>query len=98
MSLRAKIEAIVYVAEEPVTVDQILEVVADDLSAELAKPAEGSLPIEETADRSQPDEILADAKQEAKQQRERSRRRVREECSDSREGDASASRQCVQYI
>src|SRR3954452_17226287 len=89
MSLKAKIEVIIYAAEEPVTIDQIIAVVADEISAELAlQPAESSLPLEITdSGESQAaqspaeaaaDPALADAKQEAKQVRERSRRRVRE--------------------
>jgi segregation and condensation protein B len=86
VSLRAKIEAIVYAAEEPVTVDQILAVVADEISTEQSsQPAESPLPMEtDVADENQThnsqaaDHALIDAKQEAKQQRERDRRRVRE--------------------
>jgi segregation and condensation protein B len=88
MSLKAKIEAIIYAAEEPVTIDQIIAVVADEISVEHAsQPAEGSLPLEindsgesraEASAEVDPDPALADAKQEAKQVRERGRRRVRE--------------------
>jgi segregation and condensation protein B len=85
MSLKAKIEAIIYAAEEPVTVDQILGVVADEISAELAaQPTEAPLPIdssdqsEAVAEPQAAEATLADAKHEAKQQRERGRRRVRE--------------------
>jgi segregation and condensation protein B len=87
MSLKAKIEAIIYAAEEPVTIDQIIAVVADEISTEHAsEPAESSLPLEinESSDSQIPapapegDQSLADAKQEAKELRERSRRRVRE--------------------
>lgn len=87
MSLRAKIEAIIYAAEEPVTVDQIVAVVSDEISTEIgAQPAESPLPLDtetsEAAVESQPqaeaEHTLTDAKQEAKQQRERGRRRVRE--------------------
>ena len=82
MSLKAKIEAIIYAAEEPVSVDQILSVVADEISAELAsQAAEASLPIEGSdaaTGQTEADQTLLDAKQEAKQQRERGRRRVRE--------------------
>jgi segregation and condensation protein B len=86
MSLKAKIEAIVYAAEEPVTVEQILAVVADEISTEQSsQPAETPLPMEtdgpadQVAESSQTtDNSLADAKQEAKQKRERGRRRVRE--------------------
>src|SRR5712672_1788981 len=86
MSLKAKIEAIIYAAEEPVTIDQIIAVVADEISTEHAsEPAESSLPLEINESDSQAealapegDQTLADAKQEAKELRERSRRRVRE--------------------
>jgi len=82
MSLKAKIEAIIYAAEEPVTIEQILSVLADEISAELgSKHAEAPLPMEVVEIDSQPTEsnqVLSDAKQEAKQQRERGRRRVRE--------------------
>lgn len=85
MSLKAKIEAIIYAAEEPVTVDQILGVIADEISTELAaEPAEAPLPIdgENPAEaESQPaesEQTLTDAKLEAKQHRDRGRKRVRE--------------------
>lgn len=88
MSLKAKIEAIIYAAEEPVAVDQILAVVADDISAERAShPTEGELPIETAPDvkptgesqaDSESEQALTDAKLEAKQQRDFGRRRVRE--------------------
>src|SRR5262249_46640764 len=82
MSLKAKIEAIIYAAEEPVTIVQVLSVVADEISAELgSRTSEAPLPMEVVEIDSQlteSDQTLSDAKQEAKQQRERSRRRVRE--------------------
>lgn len=87
MSLKAKIEAIIYAAEEPVTVDQIVAVVSDEISTEIgAQPSDSLLPLDtetsEAAVESQPqaeaEHTLTDAKQEAKQQRERGRRRVRE--------------------
>ena len=87
MSLKAKIEAIIYAAEDPVTVDQIIAVVADEISSERAAAGvETALPIEsseeipqaEPSSESQPDPVLADAKQQARQQREDARRRVRE--------------------
>ena len=82
MSLKAKIEAIIYAAEEPVTIEQILSVTADEISAELgSQPSEASLPmavVESDGHPTESDQTLADAKQDAKQQRERSRRRVRE--------------------
>jgi len=82
MSLKAKIEAIIYAAEEPVTIEQVLSVVADEISAELgSRTSEAPLPMEVVEIDSQlteSDQTLSDAKQEAKQQRERSRRRVRE--------------------
>jgi len=86
MSLKAKIEAIIYAAEEPVTVDQILEVVADEIPTELAfEPAETPLPIDADnppavteSQPAEPEQSLTDAKLEAKQHRDRGRRRVRE--------------------
>src|SRR5437660_4309074 len=82
MSLKAKIEAIIYAAEEPVTIEQILSVTADEISAELgSQPSEASLPmavVESDGHPTESDQTLADAKQDAKQQRERSRRRVRD--------------------
>jgi segregation and condensation protein B len=84
MSVKAKIEAIVYAAEEPVTVDQILAVVGDELSMEQAQTAEQSLPIESEEHQSaespgqQSEQTVLDAKQQAKQQRDHGRRRVRE--------------------
>src|SRR5436305_9564106 len=82
MSLKAKIEAIIYAAEEPVTIEQILSVVADDISADLgSQTSEAALPmevVESDGNHTEPDQTFADAKQEAKQHRERSRRRVRE--------------------
>lgn len=85
MSLKAKIEAIIYAAEEPVTIDEILSVIADEISADLAaEPTEAPLPIDGGASETEPlpqaeaEQTLADAKQEAKQQRDRGRRRVRE--------------------
>jgi segregation and condensation protein B len=86
MSLKAKIEAIVYAAEEPVTVDQILAVVADEISTEqAAQLTEGSLRIEGEAAQEESattEATPSDAKQEAKQQRDRGRKRVREVLSE----------------
>src|SRR5512141_1790764 len=39
MSLKSKLEAIIYAAEEPVTVDQIVDVLKDVAPEELAPPA-----------------------------------------------------------
>ena len=82
MSVKAKIEAIIYAAEEPVTVEQIIDVIGDELSTEQAvPPAENVLPIDGAqpqAEEQAPEQTLSDAKQEAKQQRDRARRRVRE--------------------
>ena len=83
MSLKAKIEAIIYAAEEPVTIDQIMEVVADEISAEQSpQPVDNVLPIDGVEREAEPiaeaEQTLVDAKQEAKHQRDRSRRRVRE--------------------
>src|SRR5438067_9452179 len=84
MTLKAKIEAIIYAAEEPVTVEQMLAVLADELSAELAAhTAETSLSTQ-AGDGNEPQphveasHMSSDVKQEAKQQRERARRHVRE--------------------
>ena len=85
MSLKAKIEAIIYAAEEPVTVDQILGVVADEIPTELpSEPAETPPPVDTdnpaavTESRpAEPEQSLIDAKWEAQQHRERGRRRVR---------------------
>ena len=82
MSLKAKVEAIIYAAEEPVTIEQILSVISDEISAELgSQTSEVPSPLEVvTGDNHQaePQQTLTDAKQEAKHQRERSRRHVRE--------------------
>jgi segregation and condensation protein B len=87
VSLKAKIEAIIYAAEDPVTVDQIIAVVADEISSERAAAGvETPLPIDSGEDmpqaeptaEAQPDPALADAKQQARQQSEDARRRVRE--------------------
>jgi segregation and condensation protein B len=84
MSLKAKIEAIVYAAEEPATVDQILAVVGDELSAEQVQASERSLTID--SDESEPGDVssqdseqtLTDAKQQAKRKRDVGRRRIQE--------------------
>ena len=79
MTVKAKIEAIVYAAEEPVTIDQIFAVLADELSAEQSsQSAESSLPVENVESDQAAQQSLSDAKQEAKQHRERGRRRIRE--------------------
>jgi segregation and condensation protein B len=82
MGLKGKIEAIIYAAEEPVTVDQILAVLADDVTAEEGPRAQDStLPIETAPDVAPQElagETLADAKADARQTRERGRRRIRE--------------------
>ncbi|HWC17298.1 MAG TPA: SMC-Scp complex subunit ScpB [Terriglobales bacterium] len=84
MSLKAKIEAIIYAAEEPVTIDQIIAVVADELSSEQpAQLIDNVLPID-SADREPEaqvqgeEQVVSDDKHEAKQQRDQGRRRVRE--------------------
>jgi len=83
MSLKAKIEAVIYAAEEPVTIDQIMAVVADELSVENPAPPPDNVLSIDSAERDpepQPEEeqALSDAKQEAKQQRDRGRRHIRE--------------------
>ncbi|MBV9072048.1 MAG: SMC-Scp complex subunit ScpB [Acidobacteria bacterium] len=79
MSIKAKIEAIVYAAEEPVTIDQVLAVLADEIAAE--QHAESCPPLEameHNASDVNDGRALADAKHEAKQQRDLGRKRVRE--------------------
>jgi segregation and condensation protein B len=82
MNLKAKIEAIIYAAEEPVTIEQILSVVADEVSVELgSQPPDAPTSvdtIESDGHQAEPHLVLTDTKQEAKQQRQRSQRRVRE--------------------
>ena len=83
MSLKAKVEAIIYAAEEPVTIDQMMAVVADQLSGEQpSPPIDNVLPIDSVEREPEPqaeeEPPPVDAKQEAKQQRDRGRRRVRE--------------------
>lgn len=62
--MKAKIEAIIYAAEEPVTVDQILGVVADDIASEQSAESTSETSEAQPAD--------------AKQQRDCGRKRVRE--------------------
>jgi segregation and condensation protein B len=98
MSLKAKIEAIIYAAEEPVTVDQILAVVQDEIESDEQNTAaeaandvatEGVEPHNEgpTAPNDAEPELQAAPAQkspedlqklQAKQKRDRGRRRVRE--------------------
>lgn len=83
MSLKAKIEAIIYAAEEPVTVDQIMAVVGDELSIEKpAQPVDNVLRID-SAERvpeapAEDQHALGDTQEEARQQRDRGRRHLRE--------------------
>ena len=82
MSLKAKLEAIIYAAEEPVTIEQIVSVLQDEISANLGSQSSEAPPsvdaIESDEHQPEPHLVLTDAKQEAKQQRQRSQRRVRE--------------------
>jgi len=82
MSLKAKLEAIIYAAEEPVTIEQIVSVLQDEISADLGSQSSEAPPsvdaIESDERQPEPHLVLTDAKQEAKQQRQRSQRRVRE--------------------
>lgn len=71
MSLKAKIEAIIYAAEEPVTVDQIFGVVAEDIAAE-----QSAAPMPESIDGEGSESSAASL--DAKQKRDRGRKRVRE--------------------
>src|SRR5258708_23843873 len=97
MNLKAKIEAIIYAAEEPVTVDQILAVVQDEIEYD-EQQASAALTEESASDgvepqnegptagnEEQPETNAAAAEppedlqqKQAKQQKDRGRRRVRE--------------------
>jgi segregation and condensation protein B len=88
MSLKSKIEAIIYAAEEPVTVDQIVDVLKDVAPQELAPPAQtqpdvtaaesADAPVVETGhtDENVPAQP-ADPKATAKAERAAQRARVR---------------------
>jgi segregation and condensation protein B len=101
MSLKAKIEAIIYAAEEPVTVDQILAVIQDEIRSDEQNTSalaadesvtDGVEPHNEgptaadDAGHPEPEMLAAPTqkspedlqKQQARQQRDRGRRRVRE--------------------
>jgi len=56
MSLKAKIEAIIYAAEEPITVEQISSLVKDLVAAEQAQALAVSLQTEQSSDYVQPEE------------------------------------------
>jgi segregation and condensation protein B len=71
MSVKAKIEAIIYAAEEPVTEDQILGVVAEDIAAEQSAASTSETIDGEGAE-------SARISPDAKQQRDLGRKRVRE--------------------
>src|SRR4051812_47354090 len=55
MSLKAKIEAIIYAAEEPITVEQISSLVKDLVVAEQAQALAVSLQPEQSSDYVQPE-------------------------------------------
>ena len=80
MSLKAKLEAIIYAAEEPVTIEQIVSVLQDEISVDLGSQSSEAPPsvdaIEGDEHQPEPHLVLTDAKQEAKQQRQRSQRPV----------------------
>ena len=59
MSLKAKIEAIIYAAEEPITVEQISSLVKDLVLAEQAQALAVSQQPEQTSDYVQPDALAA---------------------------------------
>jgi segregation and condensation protein B len=70
MSLKAKIEAVIYAAEEPITLAQLASIFADEAIAEKAaaslpfeptKPEDGDAPGSEAADRDASNEPVGDA-------------------------------------
>ncbi len=70
MSLKAKIEAVIYAAEEPITLAQLASIFADEVLAaraaaslpfEVTQPENGEVPSSETADGDAPAEPIADA-------------------------------------
>jgi segregation and condensation protein B len=78
MSLKSKLEAIIYAAEEPVTIDQIVDVLKEVAPEELAPPApevQADAPVAETQPEAAP--APTDAKAAAKSERASNRARVR---------------------
>ena len=65
MSLKAKIEAIIYAAEEPITVEQISSLVKDLVLAEQAQAAALAAQPEQSSDYVHPDAAATEAAQEA---------------------------------
>ena len=74
MSLKSKLEAIIYAAEEPVTIDQIVDVLKEVAPEELALPAAAA---EAPAADAQPEGAPADAKAAAKSERAANRAKIR---------------------
>ena len=77
MSLKSKIEAIIYAAEEPVTVDQIVDVLKDVAPEELAPAQEASTETPAESAPASSSEAPADPKAAAKAERNAHRARVR---------------------
>src|SRR5579864_2705532 len=82
MSLKAKVEAIIYAADEPVTLDQIATVLKDDLQADLrsAASAQGEEPAaaaEVNPAEAGVAEAQNDEKARAKQERAHARHHIR---------------------
>jgi segregation and condensation protein B len=63
MSLKAKIEAVIYASEEPVTLIQLVSLLGEEAQAELAALAarQESLPLDEAAEPGDPDALNAEA-------------------------------------
>jgi segregation and condensation protein B len=77
LSIKAKIEAIIYAAEEPITLDQIGEVLQEaGLAEELLQPSEES-PEAENAQPTSMEKVEQDAKAAAKEQKKALRSAIR---------------------
>jgi segregation and condensation protein B len=78
LSTKAKIEAIIYAAEEPITLDQIGEVLLEaGLAEQLLQPAAESEQAAENAEPTSLEKIEQDAKAAAKEQKKALRNAVR---------------------
>ena len=78
MSIKAKIEAIIYAAEEPITLDQIGEVLQEaGLAEPLLQPAAEADQIDENAQPTSLEQVEQDAKAAAKERKKALRSAVR---------------------
>jgi segregation and condensation protein B len=78
LSIKAKIEAIIYAAEEPITFDQIGEVLQEaGLAEELLQPKSGENPESEDAQPTSMEKVEQDAKAAAKEQKKALRSAIR---------------------